>query len=239
MSPSSGRGRGRGARGGKRGGGEDGDASPEWLPPRQRRELEAEKAARSTAAGGSCQNSPPTQRALRSRIPVYNREKGHSQEFLNRPDIRAAAGLAERAALNEGGKNQVKGRIAMVLRRQQGDVWATRSPADQSTAQASQEEGEVDIEGVRVELVEEEGADGGVGAGEMARGDHPAAVGEHDLDVDFEEEFWADDHQGIAHNPQPFTPPHGSQAQHLPPQEAELQLPSFEEATSIYIPTHK
>ena len=74
--------------------------------------------------------------------------------------MRAAAGLGEREA---------RGRIAFVLRRQQGEVWATGSPA----AGQAQEQGgaEVDIEGVQVELVREEvdeaeaevGEGGGVG----------------------------------------------------------------------------
>ena len=154
MAPSSGRGRGRGGRGGRGSHGEDGEASPEWLPPRQRRELEASRAARSPTAGGSSQNPvPPTPpRALRSRIPV--RQQGQSQEFLNQPGIRAAAGLGEQAAPNGGGDAaaEVRGRIATVFRRQEGNVWALGRPRDQEPAHQD----EVDIEGVRVALVGEE-----------------------------------------------------------------------------------
>ena len=129
MSPSSGQGRGRGrGRGRRRGGdGEEGEASPEWLPPQQRRELEASRAAKSPPAG---------ERVLRSRIPISTRRQGQTQEFLDQADIRAAAGL---------GEGEARGRIAVNLRRQ-GDVWALGS----SQAQ------EVDIEGVQVELVGEE-----------------------------------------------------------------------------------
>ena len=91
MAPSGG---GRGRRGGgagrRTGGGGDegGDASPEWLPPQQRRELlETTRATRSSTAG-------------RGREPT--------QEFLDRlePEVRQAGGLDEREP------------IAVVLHRQ-------------------------------------------------------------------------------------------------------------------------
>ena len=133
MAPSGGRGRGRG-QGRRRGGdGGEGEASPEWLPPQQRRELEASRSARSPPTGDPGQQP----RVLRSRIPIFKRRQGQSQEFLQQPDLRAAAGLDE---------GEARGRIApMVLRRQQGDVWAPGSPV-----------GQVDIEGVQVDLIGEE-----------------------------------------------------------------------------------
>ena len=88
-----GRGRGRGRGEGTRGRtGEEDEGSPEYLPPRHQRELLGE---------GSNHNPGPS-RGLRSRIPVPT--QGQTQEFLNRPDVRAAAGL--------GGQNSGGGGVA-------------------------------------------------------------------------------------------------------------------------------
>ena len=115
--PGGGRGRRRG--GGRGGGGDDSDASPEWLPPQQRRELENARVTRSTRArrGGG----------------------GGTQDFMDRPDIRQAGGLAvlqpgggaveneERGGEDEeyGGRSrdgEVRERLALQLHRQQ-DMW--------------------------------------------------------------------------------------------------------------------
>ena len=138
MAPSGGQGRGRGRGQGRRrgGNGEEGEASPEWLPPQQRRVLEASRSARTPPTGEAPGQQP---RVLRSRIPIFTRRQGQSQEFLQQPDLRAAAGLDE---------GEARGRIAMVFRRQQGDVWAPGSPVGQSH--------EVDIEGVQVDLIRED-----------------------------------------------------------------------------------
>ena len=75
--------RGGGA-GRRRGGSEGGNASPEWLPPQQRREQEAE-----------------TRRATRS--ITARRIGGGTQEFLDRPEVRQAAGLAAELPASGGG----------------------------------------------------------------------------------------------------------------------------------------
>ena len=51
MSPSSGSQQGRGGGRARRGDGQEGDASPEWLPPRQRQELETSRVTQSGRAG--------------------------------------------------------------------------------------------------------------------------------------------------------------------------------------------
>ena len=84
------RGRTRGRRGG--------EFSPEWLPPRHQREL---LAVTSPSAEGSTLNPGPS-RNLRSRIPISSRRQGLTQEFLNREDVRAAAGLGGLGGGGEG-----------------------------------------------------------------------------------------------------------------------------------------
>ena len=107
----------------------------ELLPPRQQREL--------LAAEGASQDLRPS-RGLRSRIPVPIQPQGLTQEFLNRPDIRAAGGLGEQrgGGGEDEGETNSSGRLAMVLRRQGGDIWA---PAVQ--ARSRQERGEDPLEG--------------------------------------------------------------------------------------------
>ena len=212
-----GRGRGRGEGTSARTGEED-EGSPEYLPPRHQRELLGE---------GSNHNPGPS-RGLRSRIPVPT--QGQTQEFLNRPDVLAAAGLggqnsggggvaqqggegaaevrpgtvqggdgvaevrpgtgqggdgvaevrpgtgqggdgaAEvRPGTGQGGDEEeaARERIALVLRRQQGEFWAPGSPIGpgqniQDVEEAvrmephGREEDHEDIEGVRVALVGED-----------------------------------------------------------------------------------
>ena len=214
MPPNSGRGRG--------GGGGDGEASPEWLPPLQRRQLEASRA--SPTAGGSGQNSAPT-RVLRSRIPVYNRQPGHSQEFLNRPDVRAAAGLGVQAAQDGGGEAAAegRGRIAMVLRRQQGDVWAPGRLGDQAPAHQD----DVDIEGVPVALVEEQvEAEVGDAQGEDQPGTQPPPPAAQQREED--------GGQGGDGDPLPDLATQPPQA--LP---ARAELPSLEVLHTTLVPTLK
>ena len=118
MAPTGG---GRGKRGGGagrrrgEGGDEGGDASPEWLPPQQRQELETRRATRSSAA------------ARRERA-------GPTQDFLDRigAEVQRAGGQAAQPAGGaegvdeEGGEEDEEGRerIAMQLHRQEGNLWA-------------------------------------------------------------------------------------------------------------------
>ena len=157
------RGRTRGRRGG--------EFSPEWLPPRHQREL---LAVTSPSAEGSTLNPGPS-RNLRSRIPISSRRQGLTQEFLNREDVRAAAGLGGLGGGGEGvaevrpGTQEGGEEIAAVVRPgvQEGgeEIAAEVRPGTQQV----EEEDEAmvqDIEGVRVALVE---------------------------DRDVEEEFWLED----------------------------------------------
>ena len=61
-----------------------------------------------------------------SRIPVRTRRVGESQDFLDEPDVRDAAGLhpLHVGGIVQGGGGDDRERLNVRLHRQAGDIWA-------------------------------------------------------------------------------------------------------------------